>query len=379
MKKRITITKPVEKTGVTPRGRNKIATADHSNEQVHPETQMEGTDGAPAAPLDKSPVARKRESNLKPRDNGVSAQARRLFEESEEDEFIPTDFRTEVATNSLESQVGYSSLYRHFQHTCIKQFAYYRSEEGGALTAPEARDLAFRKSTTEEEALKELNRLLSYPIDDLDFVDLLELHNTAPRSAEQFWEMTKLEGREEFEGGHLAAHISFPVDYQKKMWNIAKYLGLRESFIDEYNPRGGIEISMIDMLAQSYFQFQYWMEQTVIRSQTKERVVDGGFYKWLAQQQEQYGKDVFTDGFWHRPMVSELEAIDHAAKMADRFHRIYVRTLKQMSDHRKYSPVKITNANQVNIATDGGQQINIVDEGKEKNSGALRLTTSRKR
>jgi hypothetical protein len=36
-----------------------------------------------------------------------------------------------------------------------------------------------------------------------------------------------------------------------------------------------------------------------------------------------------------------------------------VRTLKAMRDHRRYSPVLIANANNVNIAADGGQQINL--------------------
>jgi hypothetical protein len=45
--------------------------------------------------------------------------------------------------------------------------------------------------------------------------------------------------------------------------------------------------------------------------------------------------------------------------MADRFNRIYMRTLRQLRDLRRYSPVTINNANQVNIAGNGGQQVNV--------------------
>ncbi|MBX3296141.1 MAG: hypothetical protein KF762_10560 [Acidobacteria bacterium] len=45
--------------------------------------------------------------------------------------------------------------------------------------------------------------------------------------------------------------------------------------------------------------------------------------------------------------------------MTDGFHRLFMRTLRQLRDLRRYSSVTITNANQVNIATNGGKQANI--------------------
>jgi hypothetical protein len=51
-------------------------------------------------------------------------------------------------------------------------------------------------------------------------------------------------------------------------------------------------------------------------------------------------------------------AIEHAAQMADRWNRIYLRTLRNLRDLRRYS-VTINNPQQVNIAADGGQQVNV--------------------
>ena len=52
--------------------------------------------------------------------------------------------------------------------------------------------------------------------------------------------------------------------------------------------------------------------------------------------------------------------------MADRYQRMYMRTLRQMRDLRRYSsPVMIENAGQVNVAADGGQQVNVQEKGRK--------------
>jgi hypothetical protein len=285
-----------------------------------------------------------------------------LFNRWESDEFFPQDFQTEVAADSLESQVGYSSLYRQMHRDFQHRVAYYRSERGGALGIEEARAAAYHACTNGDEALRQVNMLLSLPLSDLNFVDLMSLSEAAPRTAEGFWELAKREGRKEFESGHLAANITFPVDYHKKLWNIAKYLGVRESFIDEWRPRGGIEVGLVDILAQTFFQFQYWYEQTVTRSHGRLRAESHSYMKWRAEQElnsPHRGQGRWDDGDWHSPTLSEAEALEQAVQMADRFHRMHVRTLKQMRDHRRYSPVLIASAGQVNIAADGGQQVNV--------------------
>jgi hypothetical protein len=49
--------------------------------------------------------------------------------------------------------------------------------------------------------------------------------------------------------------------------------------------------------------------------------------------------------------------MERAAAMADRFNRIFLRTLRALRDLRRYAtPVVVQNAGQVNVA---GQQVNI--------------------
>lgn len=281
-----------------------------------------------------------------------------LFDKWDEKEFIPKDFQLEVAVGSLESKVGYSSLFRQFQKQYIRSVAFYRSTAGGSLSIEDARARAFHRCTNEEDAKKIFRELMKIRVESINFIDIYQLHSFAPRVAERFWEYIKEEGRREFESGHLAANITFPTGYMKEVWNVARYIGVRDSFIEEWKPKGGIEISLIEMMAQSWFQWQYWLEQTVRRSQTKEREEHPEYTKWMSYRKEQMRTAGWTDGFWFRPYVSEERAIEHAVKMADRFNRIFMRTLRQLRDLRRYS-VTINNAKQVNIAADGGKQLNL--------------------
>lgn len=59
------------------------------------------------------------------------------------------------------------------------------------------------------------------------------------------------------------------------------------------------------------------------------------------------------------PVTANPE-VNQGAEMADRFNRLFLRTLRQLRDLRRYNvPVMINNPQQVNIAADGGQQVNV--------------------
>jgi hypothetical protein len=288
-----------------------------------------------------------------------------LFEKWDDRDALPEDFFIEVSVDSLESAIGYSSLFRQMHKAFVRQVAYYKSPGGGSYPVEEARKLAFHACTNREEAKRIFKDMMRLPLDILSFVDLMELQSFAPRVAEWFWERAKTEGKKEFESGHAAANITFPVGYMKGLWNIARFLGVRESFIDEWNPRGGIEVALIDMMAQSYFQWQFWLEETVKRSQTREHEEHPEYSRWKAmraQENKIYGRR--DEGYWFRPLVSEKEAVEHAVQMADRWNRIFMRTLRQLRDLRRYSPVTINNPSQVNIAAEGGQQVNIQESNE---------------
>jgi hypothetical protein len=285
------------------------------------------------------------------------------------DQFIDSQDRLEEAkaehrrrlvyADSVEGRVGYNSLIRLLGHHYVKQVAYYRSAEGGSLPVDEARARAYRECRDEEQAAELFDLLMSKPVDWIDFSDLSELNSFSKAMAQNVWEIVKREARDEFESGHLAAGAFEPVDYLKDAWTRARYLGLRESFADEWEPRGGIELSMIDLMAQAFFQVQYWTEQSVLRARTEPREEDYEYRKWK-QYQREAKTESWKNGHWDIPYVRERDAVEHAAAMADRWQRMYFRAVRQLRDWRRYAPqVTINNPRQVNIAADGGKQVNI--------------------
>ncbi len=183
----------------------------------------------------------------------ITDAAQAAFNRLEAADIETRDYQTSIPVDSMEANIGYSSLLRQMHNAFRGTVAFYRSKAGGSLSIEDARAAAFHVCTNEDEAVQIFDQMMSLPLEILSFGDLMELQSYAPKVAEGFWEMVKIEGRAEFESGHLAANINFPVGYQKNLWNIARYLGVRESFIDDWRPQGGIEIAMIDMLAQTYF------------------------------------------------------------------------------------------------------------------------------
>ena len=57
--------------------------------------------------------------------------------------------------------------------------------------------------------------------------------------------------------------------------------------------------------------------------------------------------------------------------MADRFNRLFLRTLRQLRDLRRYNlPVIINNPQRVNIAADGGQEVNVQKKARREKANA---------
>ncbi|MDQ3633233.1 MAG: hypothetical protein M3405_01820 [Acidobacteriota bacterium] len=274
--------------------------------------------------------------------------------------------KVEVHSDSLESFLGYDSLMRVMGKYFGQQVAYYHSAEGGSLSIEQARKEVYRKKISDEEAEELFIRLMKIPSESISFWNLQELNDNSPAMAQNLWEMIKRDAALEFESGHRAAAALEPADYMIDAWNRASYIGLRESLCEEWQPKGGIELTMIDAIAQAWLMLQHWTEESVRRAKTRPREEDHQFREWKKWQTAKSAKQ-WDDGFWDIPYVYEQKAIEHAAQMADRWQRMYFRAIRNLRDWRRYTPqLNIKNANQVNIATDGGQQVNVSNTEKKK-------------
>ncbi len=174
--------------------------------------------------------------------------------------------------------------------------------------------------------------------------------------AEQIWKLLKQEARKEFLSGHRVARVSETGDWQREPWKRARFLAIRDGFVEQWKPSGAIELAMIDTMAQAYSEYLYWSEETHRRSTT-----DMKFSQEL--DEDRYYKG--AKGNWIPPRVGDQKAIEHAMQMMDRYNRLFLRTLRRLRDLRRYStPITINNPQQVKIAADGGQQLNTVNKAE---------------
>ena len=162
----------------------------------------------------------------------------------------------------------------------------------------------------------------------VSFARLGQLLERDANEAMRVWREIKALAESELRGGHYTAQV---LGVDADPWQKAQYLVLREGFIAEWQPRGQIEQSLIDMLAQAFVRWQQWQESATM---------------WA---------DMMRTPKDDLPRLSSAEATEQASQMADRYNRIFLRTLRALRDLRvKTGAITINNPRQVNVA---GQQV----------------------
>lgn len=161
------------------------------------------------------------------------------------------------------------------------------------------------------------------------------------------WEEIKQAAREELATGVRVSEVIYP---NASAWERAQHCAMREEMADGWKPQNGIEHTLIDMLALSYTMYLHWTEiGHTWATHTVER---------LHKMQEQ--SPCRSERRWKSPNSYETDAVDRAHRLADGYNRQFLRVLRQLRDLRRYvPPVIVNNGGQVNIASDGGQQLNV--------------------
>lgn len=175
----------------------------------------------------------------------------------------------------------------------------------------------------------------------VSWLTLAELVQADPERFELAWQRIKGEARAELDSGHRAAGVLPPFSYP---WEQAQFLAMRQAFIDQWQPRGGVEDVLIDTMAQAHTSYQMWLSRLMF-----EATVDVSPDARRAQRA----------GGWQPPRLDAAAAMEQAAAMADRFQRMFLRALRALRDLRRYTPaVIVQNAGQVNV---GNQQVNVAE------------------
>lgn len=171
------------------------------------------------------------------------------------------------------------------------------------------------------------------------YFDLAALAKVDPERAEATWKEIRVAARAELQTGHRAAKAN-EASLSSDAWPRAQFLALRDELTASWNPQNGAERTMIDMLAQSWTAQLFWHERMMLFA--------------CAEIDNERIKEA---GRWEPPHVTNAQAVEQAAQMVDRFNRIFMRTLRGLSDLRRHAPLLVVqNIGQLNVAE---RQINV--------------------
>ncbi len=175
--------------------------------------------------------------------------------------------------------------------------------------------------------------------ESLSWWELGSLAEQDPDLMHALWQRAKHEAARELASGHRAAGA---LEFMGTPWDRARFLAMRAAFREEWRPRGGVEDALIDAIAQAYTAYLDWLRLLHTRSGSE-----------AALEAASIGRE----GHWQPPRVDVAAAVEEAAAMADRFHRMFLRSLRALRDLRCYAgPVIVQRAEQVNI---GEKQVNV--------------------
>jgi hypothetical protein len=159
--------------------------------------------------------------------------------------------------------------------------------------------------------------------EDLTWDDLQETVGPTGERAADRWEEVQQAAREAVQGGHWAA--SAVEGRRARPWQRALFLAVREELARGWGPLCGVERQLVDHMAQAQAAMYFFQELLFARLD-------------------------------HLPDLAE-----QAAAMADRFSRMFARTLRALQNLRRHAPpVVVRNAGQVNV---GHQQLNVSTGG----------------
>lgn len=169
---------------------------------------------------------------------------------------------------------------------------------------------------------------------EVSWHDLDRLAAADPQLALRRWREIKSSAMKDLLSGHRAARALEPF-HEGRPWQRAEFIGLRTALAEEWQPRGGMEWHLIDKLAQASTEEEQWLQQAVSRR---------------TLQWQESGRKGRETGRHEAPRMDFAASTEQAMAMADRWNRIFCRTLRALRDLRRYAvSVNIQGPGQVNI------------------------------
>ncbi len=213
---------------------------------------------------------------------------------------------------------------------------FYRDQYG--LTGPEADARARGTDDTPEEAAADLARIRDRPADQVSWFDLTRVLERDPDTMADVWRAIRAAARNELHSGHRTAAA---LDWSGNPWQRARFLAIRDGIRADHRPRSGLEAAMVDMASEAFGDYLAWSETV---------------HRRASLDVEAEERDAEQHGHWKPQRVGWVESLEHAARMAERAHARFLRTVKMLTELRRAGPVYVGQAGQVNVAS---QQVNV--------------------
>ncbi len=173
----------------------------------------------------------------------------------------------------------------------------------------------------------------------LSWHDLDRLADKDPALALRRWNDVKQSAMKDLATGHRAAR-ALEAFTEGGPYERAEFIALRTALATEWQPRGGMEWLLIDKLAQASTEEMRWLQQAVTSR---------------ACQWNESGRASREVGRRLAPRMTLAASTDQAMAMADRWNRIFCRTLRALRDLRRFDVhVNINGPGQVNIGGGNG-------------------------
>jgi hypothetical protein len=249
-------------------------------------------------------------------ENGSTIENKRIIEKSAE--------RAESLT-----------IVQEMAQAFINTVEFYKTDWGGAMS----HDDAFKKGLEHNEWKR--GAVENLQPENVNWSHIAAVAEVNVNDSLTLWGRVREAADDELESGKRAAQVT---GSRTEPYALAQFLAIRDSFADQWQPNGGIESAMIDMMTIAFSLQMYW--STIAHKRAIE--IHNSQEKDL-RLQENKG--------WKSPYQYEANAVEQAYRLADGYNRQFLRVLRQLRDLRRYSPVIIqNNGGQVNV---GAQQVNV--------------------
>ena len=171
-----------------------------------------------------------------------------------------------------------------------------------------------------------------------------------PEAVALRWAELRQEAADELaSGGRLARAVGDGKPIQR-----ARMLAIRDGFVEELQPKGSVELALLDQAVMSYTGMLEWQERlTELAIETDGQEVMVSQLKQAIDYEEKWGTSKArrerADDLHRYEALRAREA--ECARMVERYQRMFMRTLRQFREMRRMlASVHIHNQGQVNIA-----------------------------